>query len=57
LWIASIVELLAKELVDTVLMSSNSIGVVGRVGIFSSLAKELVDKLSCQISFIDFFSL
>ena len=36
-------------------MSGDSIG-VGRVGIFSSLARELVSKLLCQISFVDFSS-
>ena len=41
---------------NTVLMSGDSIGVVGRVGIFSSLARELVGKLSCQILFVDFSS-
>jgi len=52
------VELFAGRLVNTVLIDSNSTGVVRRIRIFSSLARELVGELLCQILFADFsFSL
>jgi len=43
---ASIVGLEAEELVDTVSIGSNSIRMVGEVGIFDGLARKLVGKLS-----------
>jgi len=43
---ASIVGLEAEELVDTVSIGGNSVGMVGEVGIFDGLARKLVGKLS-----------
>ena len=53
---ASIVGLEAEELVDTVSIGGNSVGMVGEVGIFDGLARKLVGKLSYWILFVDFFS-
>ena len=53
---ASMVRLLAEKLANIVSIDSNGIRVVKRVGIFSSLARELVGEFSYQISFANFFS-
>ena len=53
---ASIVRLLAEKLANIVSIDNNGVRVVKRVGIFSSLARELVGEFSCQILFADFFS-
>ena len=53
---ASIVRLLTEKLANIVSIDNNGVRVVKRVGIFSSLARELVGEFSCQILFADFFS-